>query len=47
MKLKRLTMIPPFIEEYITTVSTEPDTSKWLTVLTYYVQDLSKIEKKR
>lgn len=38
MKLKTLEMMPPCIEQYVTDPAAEPDTSKWLTKLTYFVQ---------
>ena len=38
MKLKTLQMIPPSLEQYITDPAAEPDTSKWLTKLSYFVK---------
>lgn len=37
MTEKNLQSIPPVIEEYVTDPSLEPDTSKWLTRVIYYV----------
>jgi hypothetical protein len=38
MAEKKLKMIPPCIEEYVTDPTQEPDTSKWLTRIIYFVQ---------
>lgn len=38
VKSKNLHEIPPVIEEYITDPTVEPDTSKWLTHVRYFVQ---------
>ncbi|KAA3636595.1 MAG: hypothetical protein DWQ02_07975 [Bacteroidetes bacterium] len=37
-KEKGLTSLPPAIEEYVTDPGQEPDTSKWLTQVVYYVK---------
>ncbi|MEZ4951418.1 MAG: SRPBCC family protein [Saprospiraceae bacterium] len=39
LKAKNKEMRSPVVEEYITDPSTEPDTSKWLTKITYYLKD--------
>ena len=49
MAEKKLRSIPPVIEEYVTDPSTEPDTSKWLTKIIYFVEpkpDSTAVEKK-
>ena len=38
MAEKNLTMKEPAIEEYVTDPTTEPDTSKWLTKVTYFFE---------
>ncbi len=38
MKEKNLQNIPPVIEEYVTDPGQEPDTSKWLTRIIYFVE---------
>lgn len=38
MTEKKLQMIPPILEEYHTDTITEPDTSKWLTRIIYFVE---------
>lgn len=38
IKEKKLEAIPPAIEEYVTDPATEPDTSKWLTRVIYFVK---------
>jgi effector-binding domain-containing protein len=38
IKEKNLESIPPAIEEYVTDPATEPDTSKWLTRVIYFVK---------
>lgn len=38
MKLKGLDLTPPCIEQYVTDPASEPDTSKWLTKLNYFVK---------
>jgi effector-binding domain-containing protein len=37
MKEKKLQLVPPAIEEYITDPVAEPDTAKWLTKIIYFV----------
>lgn len=47
---KKLQFIPPAIEEYVTDPTTEPDTSKWLTKVIYFVApkaDSTTVEKKK
>jgi effector-binding domain-containing protein len=41
MAEKKLRSIPPVMEEYVTDPSTEPDTSKWLTKIIYFVEPQS------
>jgi effector-binding domain-containing protein len=38
MKLKTLEMLTPCLEQYITDPAAEPDTSKWLTKVHYFVK---------
>jgi effector-binding domain-containing protein len=40
MAFKKLQPIPPVIEQYITDPKTEPDTSRWLTKVIYYVEPI-------
>jgi effector-binding domain-containing protein len=51
MKEKKLQVIPPVIEQYITDPKTEPDTSKWLTKVIYFIEplpaDTSKLKEKQ
>ncbi len=42
MTQKKLRNIPPAVEEYITDPGAEPDTSKWLTKIIYFVEPLPK-----
>lgn len=39
LKEKKLKAQAPFLEEYVTDPSKEPDTAKWLTRIVYFVQD--------
>jgi effector-binding domain-containing protein len=40
MTFKKLRVIPPVIEQYISDPKTEPDTSRWLTKLIYFVEPM-------
>lgn len=37
MTEKKLQLVPPFMEEYVTDPAQEPDTAKWLTKIIYFV----------
>jgi effector-binding domain-containing protein len=38
IKANKLEHVAPVVEEYITDPGTEPDSNKWVTLITYFVK---------
>jgi hypothetical protein len=47
MAERKLQQIPPILEEYLTDPTLEPDTSKWLTRIVYFVKPLEESTKEK